>query len=171
MKLGSAYRINQAPMQVDGQEIDLYILQDAGSMFIFGNIFAPHGSEYPSTDEVERLLLSAHSRKEAWPSELVLPGAPRADNSFIKIAKKHGFKARAVPESQMSFYIKDTQEAYEEFLSRDTGDASYGRNPCCQRPPAQTRTCSFPASGSSVVLAFASSKIVMQIPCAVASAR
>ena len=31
---------------------------------------------------------------------------------------------------------------------------SRGRNACYQAPPAQSRTCSFPASGSSVVLAF-----------------
>ena len=117
------YRINQAPIQVEGQEIDLYILQDAGSMFIFGNVFAEHGSDYPKADEVQKLLLSAHSRKDEWPDELLLPGAPAPENSFIKVAKKHGIKARAVPESQMSFYIKDTQEAYEEFLSRDAGDA------------------------------------------------
>jgi hypothetical protein len=36
-------------------------------------------------------------------------------------------------------------------------DASRGRNSCYQEPPAQTRTCGFPASGSSVVLAFAQS--------------
>ena len=33
--------------------------------------------------------------------------------------------------------------------------ASYGRNAGYPAPPARTRTCSFPASGSSVVLAFA----------------
>ena len=118
-----AYRINQAPMLVEGQEIDLYLLQDAGSMFIFGNVFAAHGAEYPKADEVEDLLLSAHSRKNEWPAELLLPGVQRPDNSFIKVAKKHGVKVRTVPESQMSFYIKDTQEAYEDFMSRDAGDA------------------------------------------------
>jgi hypothetical protein len=118
-----AYRINQAPMQVEGAEIDLYILQDAASMFIFGNVFAEHGADYPKADDVEALLLSAHSQKDEWPDELLLPGAPAPENSFIKVAKEHGIQARTVPESQMSFYIKDTQEAYEEFLSRDSGDA------------------------------------------------
>ena len=40
------------------------------------------------------------------------------------------------------------------FTSRITR-CSRGRNSCHQEPPAQTRTCGFPASGSSVVLAFA----------------
>jgi hypothetical protein len=48
---------------------------------------------------------------------------------------------------------------------------SYGRNASYPAPPAQTRTCSFPASGSSVVLAFASNKIITQIPYAVALIR
>ena len=34
---------------------------------------------------------------------------------------------------------------------------SHGRNAGYPAPPAQTRTCGFPASGSSVVLAFAQS--------------
>lgn len=49
--------------------------------------------------------------------------------------------------------------------------ASYGRNASYPAPPARTRTCSFPASGSSVVLAFASNKIITQIPYAVALIR
>jgi hypothetical protein len=47
-------------------------------------------------------------------------------------------------------------------LSRRT---LYGRNVSYPAPPVQSRTCSFPASGSSVVLASAvQSRAVRQIP-------
>ena len=118
-----AYRINRGPLLVEGQAIDLYILQDAASMFIFGNVFAPHGADHPTYEEVERLLTTAYEKRDAWPSELVLPGTHGSDNSFIKVAQQNGFAVRSVPESQMSFYIKDAQEGYEEFLSRGTSDA------------------------------------------------
>ena len=118
-----AYRINTAPMQVEGQAIDLYVLQDAASMFLFGNVFAPHGADYPDANEVEKLMASAHGNRDEWPSELILPGTHGPDNSFVKVAKKHGVAVRSVPESHMSFYIKDTQESYEQFLSRGTSDA------------------------------------------------
>ena len=118
-----AYRINQAPMQIEGQDVDLYVLQDAASMFLFGNLFAPHGADYPDAEEIEKLMMSAHKKRDEWPVELFLPGSHLSDNSFAKIAQKHGICIRSVPESQMSFYIKDTQEAYEDFLPRNTGDA------------------------------------------------
>jgi hypothetical protein len=117
-----AYCINRAPIHVDGQEIDLYILQDAASMYIFGNAFAPRGSDYPSEADVEKLMRSAHEKNEEWPIEIVLPGVPDATNSFAKVAKQHGIAVRTVPESQMSIYIKDAQDSYEEFLLR--GNAS-----------------------------------------------
>src|SRR2546428_566944 len=40
-------------------------------------------------------------------------------------------------------------------LRRLFRQALYGRNAGCPAPPVQSRTCSFPASGSSVVLASA----------------
>jgi hypothetical protein len=113
-----AYRINRAPLNVGGQEINLYVLQDAASMFLFGNAFAPAGSDWPPAREVEKLLDSAYAKKDEWPSELVLPGNPEPENSFAMAARNRGINVRNVPESQLSFYIKDTQEAYEEFLTR-----------------------------------------------------
>lgn len=94
-----------------------------GEVCLFSETLSPRTDLNPNAEEVEKLLLSAHSRKGEWPVELLLPGVPAAENSFIKVAKQDGLKARAVPESQMSFYIKDTQEAYEEFLSRGAGGA------------------------------------------------
>ena len=118
-----AYRINSAPINVDHKEIDIYILQDAASMFLFGNVFAAAGTDFPDIIQVEKLLDSAHAKRDQWPTELLLPGKPGNDNSFVIAACKHGIKVRGVPESQLSFYIKDTQEAYEDFLGSSKGDA------------------------------------------------
>ena len=118
-----AYRINSAPINVDHKEVDLYVLQDAASMFLFGNVFAAAGTDYPEIKEVEKLLHSAYAKRNEWPTDLLLPGNPGSDNSFAMVARKHGVKVRGVPESQLSFYIKDTQEAYEDFLGGSEGDA------------------------------------------------
>ena len=118
-----AYRINSAPINVDHKEIDLYVLQDAASMFLFGNVFAAAGTDFPEIMQVEKLLSSAHAKRDQWPIELLLPGNPGQDNSFVIAAGKHEVKVRGVPESQLSFYIKDTQEAYEDFLGSSEGDA------------------------------------------------
>ena len=118
-----AYRINSVPLNVENQEIDLYVLEDAASMFLFGNEFAPSGSDYPTLEDAERLLGYAHAKRGAWPSELLLPGNPGTGNSFARIARKHGVRIRNVPESQLSLYIKDTQAACKEYLGRGECDA------------------------------------------------
>ena len=118
-----AFKITKAPLQVEGQAVDLYVLQDAGSMFLFGHALAPHGEDYPPIGEAKRLMASAYAKRNEWPSELVLPGRRAPDNSFAKVAAQNGVAQRFVPESQMSLYIKDTQESYEEFLGRGESDA------------------------------------------------
>jgi hypothetical protein len=118
-----AYRINQAPVHAEGYEVDIYVLQDAASMYLFGNAFAPHGTEFPDLEAVERLMDGAYSKKNEWPSELLLPGTPGRENTFSKVAREHDILVRSVPESQLSFFIKDVQESYEHFLSRTEGDA------------------------------------------------
>jgi hypothetical protein len=118
-----AYRINQAPIRVGGTAVDLYVLQDAASMFLFGHALATPGTEGPESSEVESLLDSAYSKGKQWPSELVMPGVHGAGSTFSKAALQRGIAVRSIPESQMSLYIKDTQEGYEEFLTRGQGEA------------------------------------------------
>jgi len=50
--------------------------------------------------------------------------------------------------------IREPNSKYFDFSETFHG-ISRGRNARYRAPPAQTRTCGFPASGSSVVLAFA----------------
>ncbi len=118
-----AFRFNQKPLQSEEGEHDVFVLQDAGSMFIFGTAFAPHESAAPSHVEVERLLQSAWAHREEWPEELVLPGKPSSDNAFVRAAAAVGIPVRSVPEAAMSFYIRDVQSAFEEYFARDAGDA------------------------------------------------
>ena len=118
-----AYRINQTPIRVGGTATDLYVLQDAASMLLFGHALAAPGADGPEPAEVEALLESAFDKGKSWPSELVMPGVHRAGSTFFKAAQQRDIAIRSVPESQLSLYIKDTQEGYEEFLSRGENEA------------------------------------------------
>jgi hypothetical protein len=114
-----AFRINQLPVSNEDGEFDIFVLQDAGSMFLFGNAFAPHG-EYPSREAVVLLLEQAWSHHQEWPEELVLPGKPSSQNSFASVAREHGISVRAVAEARMAFYITDVQSAFEEHAQRNS---------------------------------------------------
>lgn len=112
-----AFRINQAPVVAGDDAVDIFVLQDAASMLIFGNAFAPHGDESPAADDVAALMQQAWSRSHAWPGEIVLAGKPSPSNAFVRVAKRNGIPIRTVAESAMSFYIKDVQTSFEEFLA------------------------------------------------------
>jgi hypothetical protein len=119
-----AYRVNQRPIQVGEGALDLFVLQDAASMFVFGNGFSLHEAESPGSDTIEDLFQKAFAKGHTWPQELVLVGKPSRGNTFAASARAKGINVRSVPEAQMSLYIKDLQESLEEFMGRDAeGDA------------------------------------------------
>lgn len=117
-----AFRVNRIPVSTGEGEFDIFMLQDAASMFIFGHAFAPHGAESPPEEEVASLLDQAWSRRREWPDELVLPGRPLMSNTFVRLARRHGMVVRAVAEARMSFYIKDVQTSIERFLAGEDED-------------------------------------------------
>ncbi len=118
-----AFRINQRPLQSEDGAHDVFVLQDAGSMFIFGTAFAPEEAEAPPRIEVDRLLQDAWAHRQEWPDELVLAGKPSSENAFVRAAAAVGLPVRTVAEASMSFYITDVQRAFEEYFERGGGDA------------------------------------------------
>jgi hypothetical protein len=114
-----AFRVNKLPVTAGEDTFDIFVLQDAASMFIFGFVFAPDGAESPSVADVVALMDKARSRTQEWPEEIVLPGKPSQDNSFVCVAKRNGVGVRTVAKSEMSYYIKDVQTSFENFLSDD----------------------------------------------------
>ncbi|WP_284620704.1 hypothetical protein [Aquabacterium humicola] len=113
-----AYKANRKPLPTDKGDVDVFILQDAGSLFIFGNAFTPVGAESPNPRDAAVLLQEAWSRKQEWPSELLLPGAQSEDNGFARAASWNGISVRFLPAECLSYFIEDVQSSYEEFLNR-----------------------------------------------------
>src|SRR5450755_1412226 len=77
-----AFRMNRLPVLVAEEELDIFVLQDAASMFIFGSAFASPGADCPPREEVSALFQQAWSQTQLWPEELVLPGRPSPKNIF-----------------------------------------------------------------------------------------
>jgi hypothetical protein len=116
-----AFRINQRPVAWAEGQFDIFVLQDAASMFLFGTAFAPHGEECPPAKDATRLLNKAWSSRQEWPVEILLVGKPSSKNAFASAARQHGISVRAVAEARASFYIKDVQASFEEYAG--PGDA------------------------------------------------
>lgn len=113
-----AFRVNQFPIRTPEGEHDIYVLQDAGSMYIFGTCFAEHDAESPPESDVEALLQKAWKAREEWPDEIIVPGKFSKRNAFARAASQFGIAIRAVPEAQLSMYIKDVQTSFEEHLAK-----------------------------------------------------
>ena len=116
------FRVNQLPIATEEGEFDIFVLQDAASMFLFGTAFAPHGAECPPKQAATRLLKKAWSQRQEWPEEIVLVGKPSMENAFASAARKQGIAVRAVAEARMSFYIKDVQSSFEVFAQNGDND-------------------------------------------------
>ena len=119
------FRMNRLPFVTPEGEFDVFVLQDAGSMFIFGSTFASHDADCPPSEDVVGLFGQAWARARSWPEELLLPGNPSSKNTFAATAREHGITVKAVAEARMSLYIKDVQSSFEEH-SAQSRNASEG---------------------------------------------
>lgn len=117
-----AFRANRVPIMAGDAAADVFVLQDAASMFIFGSAFASPELESPSEEDVAALFEQAWARRQQWPQEIVLPSKPGRRNWFVRVAKRKGIPVRGVAEPLMSFYIKDVQSSMEEFLAGPSTD-------------------------------------------------
>ena len=118
--------MNRLPVLVAEEELDVFVLQDAASMFIFGTAFAAPSAACPPMEEVTSLFGQAWSHTQLWPEELVLPGRPSRSNTFATVARSHGIAVRSVAEARMSFYIKDVQSSFEEHSAQHREDGKGG---------------------------------------------
>ena len=121
----SQFKVNQcwlvvkasdAPIATGEGSFDVYVLQDAASMYLFGNVLVPTGSATASEREVTSLLQSAWRAKRAWPKCLLLPETILPRSSFAAVAKRNEIPVELVPESALALYIKDVQAAFSEYF-------------------------------------------------------
>ena len=114
-----AIRATRTPVLVDDVPNHVYVVQDAGSMFVFGNAFAPAGDESPSAGDAALVLTQAWQTKREWPKKLLIPGTNSKNNGFAAAAELNKVQVEFVPERELSLYIDDLQTSYEAFIARD----------------------------------------------------
>ena len=116
-------RATLEPVLVDDVPSHVYIVQDAASMYIFGNTFAPADAQSPSAGDAALVLTQAWQKKRTWPKKLIIPGTISEKNGFAAAAKLNKVQVELVQPSEATIYIQDVQSAYAEFIARDAGDA------------------------------------------------
>jgi hypothetical protein len=102
------------PIQVEGDPTEVYVLQDAGSMYLFGNAFAPYPNGNPQTQQVSRLFQNAWRKHSRWPTVLILPESLSGRLPFTEAAARNGIPLAVVPDTALAVYVSDVQEAFEE---------------------------------------------------------
>ena len=122
----SHFRVNDAwlvlkasalPFMVEGQPCDVYVLQDAASMYLFGSVFAPCAVGQPRAQEVGALFKRAWDKGHQWPQKLLLPESVAPLRTFAAAAQRRGVPVEVLPDGALAVYITDVQAAFHEHFS------------------------------------------------------
>ena len=117
-----AFRATRSPVLVENAPHHIYVLQDAASMYMLGNAFAPEVKGSPTAGDAGLLFTQAWQKKREWPRRLLIPGRKTKDNGFAIAAALNGIAVEFTATSELSLYINDVQQSYEEFLNRDASN-------------------------------------------------
>lgn len=93
--------------------LDLYILLDAASGYIFGHLLVL--DEVPSAEGTQALFRKAYETKRQWPTKLIATKLDPALDVFRAQADAAGFALEVVPEPYLEDIILPIQESYEAF--------------------------------------------------------
>jgi hypothetical protein len=117
-------KASDVPISTDEGFFDVYVLQDAASMYLFGSVFTPLGTGDAPEEEVNSLFQGAWRAKQEWPKRLLLPDSIPSPNSFTMAANQNQIPVEIVPESALAIYVNDVQAGFREHFERDeTGTA------------------------------------------------
>jgi hypothetical protein len=106
---------SRTPVRTDEDgAFDVYVLQDAASMYIFGTVLVSAGSSAAREEEIDELFQSAWRGKHAWPKRLVLSNSNPLVSSFAVAAERNGIAVEYVPNSALAVYTKDVQAGFSE---------------------------------------------------------
>ena len=109
-------KANDSPVHTGEGPFDVYVLQDAASMYIFGNLFVPFGGGTAAEKEVNSLLQDGWRKKREWPQTILLSDSLPFRSSLAVVAKRNRISVQVVPESALAFYTSDVQAGFREYF-------------------------------------------------------
>lgn len=101
---------------VAGDPVDIYILLDAASGYIFGHLLVL--DEIPSAPEAQALFAKAYEMKRQWPTKLIAAKLDPALKIFQAQADAAGFSLEVVPAPYLEDIVGPIQESYDTFTGK-----------------------------------------------------
>ena len=114
-----AVRINEEFMIVKDEPYDIYVLMDAASAYVFGNVLSKVVDEAPQEKDVEALFREAWAAKKEWAKKLIVPENSIAENVFRRQAEQNGLSVETVPLSDLDPIVGPLKELFaSDFTKR-----------------------------------------------------
>lgn len=106
---------------IAGDPVDLYILLDAASGYVFGHLLALE--EVPSARETQALFKKAFETNRQWPTKLIATKLDPALEIFQAQADAAGFSLEVVPEPYLEDIVRPIQESFDNFSANRPPEA------------------------------------------------
>jgi len=114
-----AIRINEAFMFVKDEPYDIYVLMDAASAYVLGNVLSKVVDEAPQEEDGEALFEEAWATKNQWAEKLIGPKSSIAENVFRRQAEQNGLSVETVPLSDLEPIVGPLKELFaSDFMGR-----------------------------------------------------
>jgi len=109
---GEAWLVFRVDCLVQDQPVDIYLLMDVASTYLFGCVLAP--GELPEINQVIKLMQAAHETKNAWPKKFFCPEQDPAEDLFRRIAQKEGISFEVAPLSSFERILGPVKKSFSK---------------------------------------------------------
>ncbi len=107
-----AFRVNEEFLRVGDDPHDIYVLMDAASAYVFGQVLVKVVDEKPQTKDVTALFKEAWAAKRQWAKRLIVTEESAVEKVFINEAKKQGLSVETVPLSDLEPIVGGFKELF-----------------------------------------------------------
>ena len=105
-------RVNDSFLFVQNEPYDIFVLMDAASTFVLGNVLSRVVDEAPSEHDVKDLFKQAWGAKHEWAKQIIITEHSKAEEVFIKEAKRNGMTVRTIPLPELEPIVGPLKESF-----------------------------------------------------------
>ncbi|MEA3415397.1 MAG: hypothetical protein U9R02_04445 [Thermodesulfobacteriota bacterium] len=116
-----AVRINDEFLFVKEEPYDIYVLIDAASCYVLGNVLSRVVDEAPYDKDIHDLFNTAWQAKRQWAKTLIITENLPADEIFSKHAQQNGLSIKKVSISDLEPILGPLKESFaSNFMGGNT---------------------------------------------------